>query len=583
MKIEFIKDYKCFAKDRSFHLNEFTVLTGENGSGKTNLLHAILGEDIVLINDVSRKSLNVVYYDYNSFNSTPNVQREPIQSSVDLYLNTLWIEFQNFAKGYNVNEHYIQKFERIAVASDKSLNELTEFDFKSNPIDRSNEGLMMFTYQFFKDSGVYLSAIEQNKYNSYRNESYGERNLVFSKEEFSSRYGEPPWQILNDILEKTSMNYRFYLPKSFNRNSFFELKFIDIENEVEVYIDQMSSGEKTILKVVASLYELEVIDNLPDILLFDEIDALLHPSLSKKVVSVLHDYIVQKKNKKVILVTHSPSTVAVAPEESIYLCERAGFEVRKVSKDEAINNLIQGVHSLSIHHENRRQVFLEDKDDSYFYEAIYKRIQEFLFPNISLNFIPISRVDKNNSGGKSNVKAIVNTLSRYGNKQVFGIIDYDNVNDSNGAIRVVKTRHSIENYIYDPVFLIALLLFEKVVEESQLKLNDGFKYYELKSLSNNSLQTAVDCLIELFNYSELKEEKVIIDYINGKTITIPKWYCEIKGHELEKKIFKIFPKTISIQQMRKSLKRYIIDYFIEELPGFIPHEFVSLFQEIQKR
>jgi len=52
-------------------------------------------------------------------------------------------------------------------------------------------------------------------------------------------------------------------------------------------------------------------------LLLDEVDASLHPSMIKNLLDVI-EKIFLKNGCKVILATHSPTTVALAPEESIY-------------------------------------------------------------------------------------------------------------------------------------------------------------------------------------------------------------------------------------------------------------------------
>src|SRR5690606_25891090 len=124
------------------------------------------------------------------------------------------------------------------------------------------------------------------------------------------------------------------------------------------------------------------------VLLMDEIDSALHPQMSKRLISVLYSYFYKELKIKVIISTHSPSTVAFAPENSL-LIMRKNEEPRliKVDKDAALKELTIGVPSFSINYENRRQVFVESKYDVEYYGALYDIFKNYLNKEISLNFI----------------------------------------------------------------------------------------------------------------------------------------------------------------------------------------------------
>src|SRR5690242_1820462 len=103
---------------------------------------------------------------------------------------------------------------------------------------------------------------------------------------------------------------------------------------------------------------------LPKVLLLDEPDATLHPAMIQSLLRVLDHIFCQRYGVKVMLVTHAPTTVALAPEESIYTMRRKGApRVRSVSRDEALSSLLVGVPRLSIRNEHRRQVFVESEND----------------------------------------------------------------------------------------------------------------------------------------------------------------------------------------------------------------------------
>jgi hypothetical protein len=126
---------------------------------------------------------------------------------------------------------------------------------------------------------------------------------------------------------------------------------------------------------------------MPDLILLDEVDAPLHPSMVLSLLRTIENVIVGQYGRKVIMATHSPSTVALAPEESVYLMDPSTRELHKVTRDAAMKSLTVGVPVLSINWENRRQVFVESKHDAIFYERIANIAQPYTVPGISLAFI----------------------------------------------------------------------------------------------------------------------------------------------------------------------------------------------------
>jgi hypothetical protein len=61
---------------------------------------------------------------------------------------------------------------------------------------------------------------------------------------------------------------------------------------------------------------------------------------------------------------------------------------------------------------------------------------------------------------------------------------------------------------------------------------------------------------------------------------LPKWFLETQGHQLEKLLKDIFPKLKRFQK-ENELKSEIISKVIDDIPAFIPKDFVLLFQKIQ--
>ena len=105
----------------------------------------------------------------------------------------------------------------------------------------------------------------------------------------------------------------------------------------------------------------------------------------------------------------------------------------KTTKDKALKILTFGVPSLSITYENRRQVFVESKNDVTFYERIYEKLRDKLVDEISINFISSGI---SGQGNCNQVKEVVNQLTKYGNNFIYGIIDWDLKNNGNDLLKI---------------------------------------------------------------------------------------------------------------------------------------------------
>src|SRR5437870_4901139 len=89
----------------------------------------------------------------------------------------------------------------------------------------------------------------------------------------------------------------------------------------EINFSDLSSGEKILASFALCLYyaaEKNQIARYPRVLLLDEIDAPLHPSMTQSVLAAIQRVLIAQEKVKVVLTTHSPTTVALTPESSLY-------------------------------------------------------------------------------------------------------------------------------------------------------------------------------------------------------------------------------------------------------------------------
>lgn len=583
-------------------LPDFVVLSGLNGAGKTQILQSIQNA-YASISDEGYHSDFSKYV--NPLSLAPNDPIPTLKSEFTSIIQDSWSKFDyylrvkkrnsevTFEDHYKNSLHEISIITKISEIAKKSINDLNSEDFSNYyPMDFDLTNIDLFDQNFSNLFRRYLDRYEDNKYSLFKFKE-GDKNSTFlSEKDFISNFGEAPWKFINKIFKEADLDYEIHIPTNFNRDIPFELKLVNKINKAQIKFSDLSSGEKVLVSLALAIYNTSFDISVPEILLMDEPDASLHPSMSKKLINVIQEVFVKQKGIKVIMTTHSPSTVALTPEENLYVVNKHTPRIEKVSKDCVLGILMSGVPSISINYENRRQIFVESKNDVLFYDKIYRRLHKYLQPEISLSFISSgdSRKDKNGIKVSScdQVINITTTLRNSGNKQVWGIIDYDLKNTSDNYIKVLGrgNRYSIESYIFDTILLAALLLRVKIISRKELGLNDDENYTDFKYLTVEKLQFISDFIISSVSdkFDTSNEKKLIVKYINDKEILVPNWYLHCNGHELEDKILKTFPKLNSIKRdQEEKLKLEIIDKIIDDIPTLLSIDLLEVFKHIQQQ
>lgn len=465
----------------------------------------------------------------------------------------------------------------------------------------------------------YQINVKNNEFNEYR-KSKGEKVLVYSKEEIERNFGESPVKILNDVLNEYDVNgYEFRRSEivfdfySGSQNQIIDVYLFNKNGNFQTQLDFLSSGEKTLLALAFSVFKLQKKNVMAKVLLMDELDSALHPSMSKRLMNVLHNYFHKTLGIKIIISSHSPSSIAFSPDESLYIIKKgdANKLLHHVSKDEALKELTIGVPSFSINYENRKQVFVESKYDVEYYSAIRDIFKDYLNKEISLNFIASGDVQKDNNGQpKSNcvvVKEVAKTLRKAGNTSIYGIIDWDlaKSKDENPYIITLgyNSRYSIENYILDPLFVGVFLLKEKIIKPGYFGFDDNFNLQSLLNLTTNQCQTIINKICERIK-DEITQEKIIkfindsfpktinatnfselysYKTIHGFELQIPYFIKVLQGHKLEEYLTEIFPKFKAYSKGKEDLlKKEFIKIVMEDFINYTPSDLLDVLLEAQK-
>lgn len=636
MKIILQDPYKSLSPFESEELSSLTVITGKNGSGKSQLLDLInknskddesvrgirvdiqpnifsvqaegiikdnvsqvnhdqwkqiVAKNLAAFRNLSPNAFGYLKYilerGLNSVAFKKNTQSPLVSDAVEYkeLLNKVYSEVTNqplqgesniqLAHQRKVNqriltlenEKMISFVEAISNYTSKNPAELTDADFYNSPIlEHLIDENDLFTSQVEIIFYNYAKRRDQNRKSYfYKIEEQEENNSILDKE-FIEIY-PPPWDVINQIVDNLGVDFYFngIEKREFTIEAAIEFSLIKKSTNESIPFNDLSSGEKVIIGLIIKLFTSEYYQEkltFPELLILDEPDAHLHPEMSKLLLDVLDKTFSKQYNIKIIITTHSPSTVALTPEESIYQLKNGlGTSLKKISKDDALKLLTSFIPTLSIDYKNHKQIFVESPTDRFYYEAIFNRLfQECSYP-FRLYFI-------SNDYGKGNCDQVINVvheIRKTSNNTCYGIIDWDKKNCSSEFIKVhgEGVRYSIENYTYDPIYIVILFLEMKALNiHDILGVDVSFNEYTLgehKNLIENAVQWFFDSYYSIHNISDNeKNNKRPVKFHNGIEIELPIWYLEFQGHDLEERLKETFSPLVKYRDEGKLQKELSI-------------------------
>lgn len=536
MDIQFQGKYKSITNFDWSNVPSFAVLTGPNGSGKSQLLE-------LLYNTIVRPRGSETY-------ATVSFGDDPIGYDQVTYLHGEW-ELSNTQKTdlasiqKRLQDHYTNfkqnKFHRdqdnqrrLHAASEQLLKQLGK-----KRADVTQDEFNQHFPEILVEQEPQLGQKIEELFYKYRLRELELKSQGYSDEEIPASLGRRPWFVLDQILKEAELPFSFTEPSQHGIFDSFTFRLYHSVSGDEVRLNDLSSGEKVLFSLVFYLYNTQERGVFPKLFLLDEPDAHLHPTMSQQLLDVLKNVFVENYGIRVILTTHSPSTVALTPEECLFEMDISSPRIRRArSKNDAISRLTSGLVFVG---EGTRYFLVEDHDDANFYSFIHTHLaaEAYFSSDIPLVFIPAST--HHASGGKSVVQGWVSKLKSSGLESlIHGIIDRDSGNESSPGVFPIP-RYSIENYLADPLLVYATLLDQEkqpTVESLTLGLGEEYK---LRILKSGELQAIADVILDLVeghlssNFADIDQtelERIPLSYVTGQKISVPKWILHRRGKDI---------------------------------------------------
>lgn len=617
-----------------FH-NSLVVLTGRNGCGKTRLLESIRdnaslaeidGEilsphEIILVgqeNLTPNFGEAYIHADYQSKITATLQMYDQVKNQLDTpFTHETARRYSRMQEGGIPYESLHKLCNSISSQLGKQASELTHDEIKIYFEDHLQSVLGFQNLSLICNQ--YIQRKHLNKYHRYLAQQEQENRPYLTDQELVARFGAEPWLVINEIIASTfDEKFYFTTPDEASQSYTYNAALIQRDTGQPVAVHLLSSGEKTLLWLALTLFNSQRYDpstiTVPKLLLLDEPDAFLHPKMVVKMYKALKTFS-ECFSVKIIITTHSPTTVALSPENSAFMV--CNNKIVSITKDEGVAELLDGITQISINPENRRQVFVESQYDADVYQAIFSKLvhsSTLVDSTISLNFVSsgpkmpeqqiIEKVKQilkiyDNDLLKEFVEAIngigncvqvigqVESLKQNDNETVRGIIDWDLKNRPLHHIAVLAQdyAYSIDNVTLDPICIVLLL---HTGNPDLYKMVDfcGQNINWQECLNNDiHLQELVDRFIHNILGRENKKDAQL-SYVSEKKLLTDREYLTMNGHDLETVIKNKYQGLMAHCKKGKdgALKYAIVSKIMLTLTNgaLIPKAYEQVLSDVQK-
>ena len=340
-------------------ISDFSVIAGVNGSGKTKLL------DWISKNRIFNQKHLIRYVDIN--------YKPPLEKHANV------IESQYHYKHFEENGKYYA-IEKTGAKHDWDSD---KNNFINNDVIRKIDYAILD--QIIRERKKFNNNISEIKSELSKREKYAQTNNIHDLLPSDVR-NDKPWDRVDRILKDFGLFIRL------NRENLNgELGFIRTDSGTSLEMKDLSSGEAIAFATALWTWG-NSSGQKTDLLLIDEFDAHLNPSIAEQFISVIKKYFVEL-GVQVIMTTHNPSTIVYAKKfnaKTIWMT--AGTININMEYDDIVRELSNGlidVHDLEenlqllITNTHKKVLYTEGKTDAKHIKSAIKALNmEKQFENI---------------------------------------------------------------------------------------------------------------------------------------------------------------------------------------------------------
>jgi AAA domain, putative AbiEii toxin, Type IV TA system len=648
MLLTFSAPYLSLKEFEQVEVADFSLITGLNGSGKTHLLQAIENGSIQVSIDGNAVPPNMIKrFDSTSLNAGDSAAADPtqiIRERSSWWSNYLSI-FQNgwhfqvrqacdndsikhqHLSGEQFHEQWIYWLRnpeqvtttclREALCSWPAANINMQTQFKQFPTlwallesrkeEEATEPLLKLEFERLASTApVDVQPFKQRLsevfalYSKIRDNNILSRHYQtpgsLSDDEFVIQYGIPPWDFLNQMLEAQQYDFRVTVPPIGNSDLPFVALLDHKVNKSQISFDSLSSGERILIALVMCVYSADsnaIRVEYPKVILFDEIDAFLHPSMIATMLQTIREVLINRHNLKVVLTTHSATTMALANDDEVHLMSKVSPRLTRCARNVALRSLSAGVPLLNVSVESRRPVYVESDLDVTRFEALTDAMKSHLVGHFDPVYLSTGfRLGANGTAGEGSdrVREVIKRLRSAGMTNAYGLCDGDNSVGKlpEGILSLGgSARYSIENFLLDPLLVAATIMLQSLdcvnLSEADMGLSKGGIMGGLETMNPQLLQSAADAVLRVVGAPS--NQPGVTDpaphkLVCGETLLLPGWFLREPGHQWYGRLSKSVPALHSLvkentKNREHALMLAIIRLVVRKVPGLVSGDLLS--------
>lgn len=338
-----IINFKSF-REAEIKLNDFNLLIGRNGAGKTNLVqsldflaHVIRDKNL----SKARQHLNVTAID--------SVTNASVHSSIFSF--EIDLETEDGVLLYKIELEELDDAGKSLRVVSESLRTKQGKDIftRSGNIVTNEEGKNIPLS--VEDKDLAISLFKEGRANEFRKEIsqlFLSNNIDFEHRDFSSSDPKHLPHILNLLYEKESDDYSKFetvakkIIPTFNGFSAFDLGESSGKNESLLFLLRQVKSESVFSAYASSTGDMKTLYILAVLfakaknstLIIEEIENGLHPERLKILLEHVHR-IAHKRDVQLIITTHSPSVIDVTSPNQIqflYVSDDGSSKIQQVTQ-----------------------------------------------------------------------------------------------------------------------------------------------------------------------------------------------------------------------------------------------------------